>query len=217
MLLLSSFTSQNFYNMTARLNDSLSIFMSANCGLQKENPKSNPELISGQNPKLKKFISYRLTSQIGVKFLLLLTVIIIGILSACFTTLNGEEAKDSENSVNEEELYRNPFSLPPGVGFIEKEKKEEAVTYSTLIEWKEGVVASSVSGIFQSGRNTMANINGIWVKEGDWVGEEQVTDINKDNVVLSGKDGEKRTLSLQGVKTEVKVIKRVKPKSKEKK
>ena len=72
-------------------------------------------------------------------------------------------------------------------------------------------MASSVNGIFQSGNIATANINGVWVKKGDWVGEEQVTDIKKDSVVLEDKEKKKRKLLLQGVETELKVIERVKP------
>ena len=74
-------------------------------------------------------------------------------------------------------------------------------------------MASSVTGIFQSGNIVRANINGIWVKEGDWVGEEQVIEIETENVVLiGGEEKEKRNLPLRGVRgveTEFKVIERV--------
>lgn len=203
MQLLSRFKFWNVYNLNPRLNASFGVFMSTNCGLLSE------------YPKLKKFISYRLMPQIRVKSLFLISVITIGILSACFTALNGEEVEDSEISVKDEELERNPFSLPTDVSFVKK--KEEVGTYSKNTEWKEGVVASSVNGIFQSGNIATANINGVWVKEGDWVGEEQVTDIRKDIVILIGKEKERRELPLRGVETELKVIERVKPAPKEEK
>jgi hypothetical protein len=165
--------------------------MNPNCGLPSE------------NSKLRGFMSYLLTPQIRAKFLLIPAVIISGILGVCFTTLNGEEIKDDDSSVEEVNVYRNPFSLPSGVSFVEK---AETVGEFENTEWKEGVVASSVSGIFQSGNIVRANINGVWVKEGDWVGEEQIIEIETENVVLIGKETEKRTLPLRGVDAELKVI-----------
>jgi hypothetical protein len=169
--------------------------MNPNCGLVSE------------NSKLRKFMSYRLIPQIRAKFLLIPAVIISGILGVCFTTLNGEEIKDGGSSVEEVNVYRNPFSLPSGVRFVEK--AEAVGAYFEGAEWKEGVVASSVSGIFRSGNIVRANINGIWVKEGDWVGEEQVIEIETENVVLIGKETDKRNLPLRGVEAELKVIERV--------
>ena len=153
--------------------------MNPNCGLLSE------------NSKLRKFMSYRLTPQIRAKFLLIPAVIISGILGVCFTTLNGEEIKADDSSVEKVNVYRNPFSLPSGVRFVEK--TEAVGAYSENTEWKEGVVASSVNGIFQSGNIVRANINGIWVKEGDWVGEEQVIEIETENVVLIGKEKRKES------------------------
>ncbi len=196
MRLLSDLVSWKLDNLYARLNDTLGIFMKPNCGLVSE------------NSKLRKFISYRLTPQIRAKFLLIPAVIISGILSVCLTTLNGEEIKADDRAVEEVNLlYRNPFSLPSGVSFVEK---AETVGEFENTEWKEGVVASSVTGIFQSGNIVRANINGIWVKEGDWVGEEQVIEIKTENVVLIGKEKEKRNLPLRGVEAELKVIELVK-------
>ncbi len=144
-------------------------------------------------------------AQIRAKFLLIPAVIVSGILGVCFTTLNGEEINDGDSSVEEVNVYRNPFSLPSGVSFVEK---AGTVGEFENTEWKEGVVASSVSGIFRSGNIVRANINGIWVKEGDWVGEEQVIEIETENVVLiGGEEKEKRNLPLRGVETELKVIK----------
>ncbi|ODS33268.1 MAG: hypothetical protein SCARUB_01589 [Candidatus Scalindua rubra] len=129
------------------------------------------------------------------------------------SSVEKERVEDSEgDSVEAEKTDRDPFSLPVGVRFREKKKeKRDGVILSANQEFPEGMVASNLNGIYQSGKNTTANINGIWVKEGDWVGEEQVIDIQEDNVILSREDGEKRTLSLQEAESELKVIKRVKP------
>ncbi len=143
---------------------------------------------------------------IRAKFLLIPAVIVSGILGICFTTLNGEEIKADDSSVEEVNSYRNPFSLPSGVSFVEK--TGTVGTYSEEI-WKEGVVANSVTGIFQSGNVVRANINGRWVKEGDWVGEEQIIEIETENVVLIGKEEEKRNLPLRGIETKLEVIERV--------
>jgi len=200
MRVLSNLVSWKLNNLYARLNDTLSVFKNHNCGL-----------LSG-NSRLRKFMSYRLTSQIRAKFLLIPAVIISGIFGVCFTALNGEEIKADDISVEKENVYRNPFSLPSGVRF---ERRAGAVgSYYDNEEWKDGVVASSVNGIFQSGNIVRANINGIWVKEGDWVGEEQVIKIETENVVLIGGEGEgeekeKRNLPLRGVEAEHEVIERV--------
>jgi hypothetical protein len=148
----------------------------------------------------------RLTPQIKAKFFLIPAVIVSGMLGACFTTLSGEEIKADDNSVEKANVYRNPFSLPSGVRF-EKKKEELGAFLETV--WTEGVVASHVYGIFQSGNIARANINGIWVKEGDWVGEEQVTKIETAHVVLVGKEQEKRNLLLREPETEFQVIERV--------
>ena len=195
MRLLSDLVSWKLDNLYARLNDTLSIFMNPNCGLVSE------------NSKLRRFMSYRLTPQIRAKFLLIPAVIISGILSVCVTTLNGEEVKADDSSVEEVNVYRNPFSLPSGVRFV---KRTGAMgSYSDYTEWKEGVVASSVTGIFQSGDIVRANINGVWVKEGDWVGEEQVIKIETEKVVLIGgeeEQQEKRNLPLRGVEADLKAV-----------
>ena len=146
----------------------------------------------------------RLTPQIKAKFFLIPAVIVSGMLGACFTALSGEEIKTDDNSVEKANVYRNPFSLPSGVRF-EKKKEEVGKIFETV--WTEGVVASHVYGIFQSGNIAKANINGIWVKEGDWVGEEQVTEIETEHVVLVEK-GEKRNLPLRDFGTELQVIER---------
>ncbi len=192
MRLLSDLVSWKLNNLYARLNDTLSVFMKSDCGLLSE------------NSRLRKFMSYRLTPQIRAKFLLIPAVIISGILGVCFTTVNGEVVKADDSSVEKVNVNRNPFSLPSGVRF--EEKAGAVGAYSENAKWKEGVVASSVSGIFQSGNIVRANINGIWVKEGDWVGEEQIIEIETENVVLIGKETEKRNLPLRGVEAELKVI-----------
>lgn len=158
-----------------------------------------------------KFKNY-LMLRIRVKSLLLLNTIIIGTLCVCFTTLNGDEVEDRKDAVEMGKKYRSPYTLPAGVGFVEneKDKKKEESFYSN--EWKEGEVANSVNGIFQSGKNTMASINGIWIKEGDQAGEEYVLEIRRDAVVLMGKGKEKRELPVQETVTNLKVIKKVRPK-----
>ncbi len=195
MRLLNDLVSWKLNNLYARLNDTHSFFKNPNCGLLSE------------SSKLRRFISYRLTPQIRAKFLLIPAVVISGVLGVCFTTLNGEGVKADDSSVEKVTVYRNPFSLPSGVRF--EEKTGTVGAYSEYAEWKEGVVASSVNGIFESGNIVRANINGVWVKEGDWVGEEQVIKIETEKVVLiGGEEKEKRNLPLRGVETELEVIER---------
>jgi hypothetical protein len=147
-----------------------------------------------------KFKNY-LMLRIRVKSLLLLNTIIIGTLCVCFTTLNGDEVEDRKDAVEMGKKYRSPYTLPAGVGFVENEndKKKEESFYSN--EWKEGEVANSVNGIFQSGKNTMASINGKWIKEGDQAGEEYVLEIRRDAVVLMGKDKETAEIAIQAAMT----------------
>jgi len=209
MQLLSDLVSRKLENLYARLNDILTIFMKPDCGSVSE------------NSKLRKSMSFRLTplrargstvsdsvesmtrrepeAQIRTKFLLIPAVIVSGILGACFTTLRADDS-----FVEKANVYRNPFSLPSGVRF-EKKKEELGEIFETV--WTEGVVASHVYGIFQSGNVARANINGIWVKEGDWVGEEQVTKIETEHVVLVDKE-EERNLPLREFETEFQVIER---------
>ncbi len=192
MRLISDLVSWKLNNLYAWQNGTLSVFMNPNSGLLSE------------NSILRKLISNRLTPQIRAKFLLIPAVIISGTLGVCLTTLNGEEVKADDSSVKKVNVYRNPFSLPSGVRF--EEKAGTVGAYSEYAEWKEGVVASSVNGIFQGGNIVRANINGVWVKEGDWVGEEQVMEIETENVVLLGKENEKRNLPLRGAEAELQVI-----------
>ncbi len=156
---------------------------------------------------------------------LLVLIISFGITGVCITCFGKEIEKGDESPVAEEKaennkssvavkvegLNRDPFSLPAGVGFLEKKKKGKSSVSSVYTEWKEGVVASNLNGIYQSGKNVTANINGVWVKEGDLVGEESIIDIRWDRVILGGKGGKKRTLSLKGLGSELKVIEKIKP------
>ena len=152
-------------------------------------------------------------------------IITFGIISICISSFGNEREKGDESPVVEkkteknedsvavkvERLDRDPFSLPAGVGFLEKKKEGKAGVSALYTEWKEGMVASNLNGIYQSGKSVTANINGVWVKEGDLVGEDSVVEIRRDSVILSGKDGEKRALSLKGIGSELKVIEKVRP------
>lgn len=163
--------------------------------------------------------------QIRVKFYLLSMVLFLGTLSTGLTAINGEDTKSIEaqnaesiknNSVVKEEgeaLYRNPFFLPTGVKFVEKEKRlSPGFSAEKESTWDPEEVASSLSGIFQSGNIVKANINGKWMKKGDWLGEEQIVEIREDTVTLIGK--RERSLYLEGVETELRVNERVKQVSK---
>jgi hypothetical protein len=162
------------------------------------------DLLPGKIGNLYSGLNYTL----NVRFLLTHAVIISGIISICVTILNGAEVKSNDSSVEQVTAYRNPFSLPSGVRF--EERKEMVGAYSEDAVWKEGVVASSVNGFFKSGNIVRANINGIWVREGDWVGEEQVMEIGVENVVLMGEEeSARRTLPLRGDGARFEVIERV--------
>lgn len=162
--------------------------------------------------------------QIRVKFYLLPMVLFLGTLSTGLTAINGEDTKSIEaqnaesiknNSVVKEEgeaLYRNPFFLPTGVKFVEKEKRLSPGFSSENESWDPEEVASVLSGIFQSGNIVKANINGKWMKKGDWLGEEQIVEIREDTVTLIGK--RERRLYLEGVETELRVNECVKQVSK---
>jgi len=125
----------------------------------------------------------------------------------------GGGAKTIPGHSKDEESARGPFTLPSEVNFLKK-AQEAADAYSESATWNEGMIASSVKGIFQSGGRTMANINHIWVETGNWVGEEQVTDIYRNSVVLKGKNGVKRTLFLQEENAELKISTRIMSKKK---
>lgn len=152
----------------------------------------------------------------GFKYLLCGAVITLGLLGVSVPVW-GEEKASGRSSLEEEKSGRDPFSLPGGVKFLKKEKGTDAGASSLSTEWKEGMVASRVDGIFQSGKKAMAIINHMWVEEGGLVGEEQVVEIKQDEVVLTGKNGEKRVLPFKGGKMDLKVTEWVKPKAKEKK
>ncbi len=184
MRLLIDILPGNIGNLYADLSYTLKVTINPDCGLQSE------------IPKLRKFEPNGLSPRSSAKFFLIPAIIISGILSICATTLIGAEVKTNDSSVEQVAAYRNPFSLPSGVRFAEK--SGVVGSYSEFAEWKEGVVASNVNGIFKSGNIVRANIDGVWVREGDWVGEEQVMVIGVENVVLTGEEeGARRTLPLR--------------------
>lgn len=147
------------------------------------------------------------------KLFLFTTVIILNVLFICVADMHGEGVKTDPGHSKDEESARGPFALPQGINFLKK-AQEAADAYSESATWNEGMIASSVKGIFQSGGRTMANINHIWVEAGNWVGEEQVIVIYRDSVVLKGKNGVKRTLFLQEEKAELKISTRIMSKTK---
>ncbi len=150
-----------------------------------------------------------LNNTLNARLLLTSAVIISGVMSICISTLSGSEVKANDSSAEHITVYRNPFSLPSGVRFAER--TEVVGAFSEYAAWKDGAVASSVNGIFRSGNIVRANINGIWVREGDWLGEEQVMEIGTENVVLTGEEiSERRELPLRGDGTQFEVVMRVK-------
>lgn len=151
-----------------------------------------------------------------IKLLLFTTIIILNILCICVEDMHGDSVNIDPDHSKDEESVRGPFALPPEVNFLKK-AQETSDAYSEPGEWKEGMVASSVKGIFQSGGRSMANINHVWIETGNWVGEEQVISINRDSVVLKGKNGVARTLFMQEDGARLKIIKRIMSKIKEKK
>jgi hypothetical protein len=130
------------------------------------------------------------------KLFLFTTIIILNILCIGVTDMHGDGVNIDSNSLKDEESMRDPFALPPEVNFLKKSQEAEDAD-SESGEWKEGMVASNIKGIFRSDGRSIANINHVWVEAGNWVGEEQVTAISKDSVVLSGKNGVERTLLMQ--------------------
>ncbi len=150
------------------------------------------------------------------KLFLFTAVIILNVLCICVADMHGEGANIDPGHLKDEESVRGPFALPPEVNFLKK-AQETAGDYSESGEWEEGMIASSVKGIFRSSGRSMANINHVWIESGNWVGEEQVTGINKDSVVLKGKNGVRRTLFMQEDKAEVKISTRIMSKIKERK
>ncbi len=153
-----------------------------------------------------------------IKLFLFTAVIILNVLCICVADMHGEGVNSDPGHSKDEESVRGPFTLPPEVNFLKK-AQETADAYSESAVWKEGMIASSVKGIFQSGGRSMANINHVWTETGNWVGEEQITGIYKDSVVLKGKNGVKRTLFLQEDKdkAELRISTRIMSKIKEKK
>ncbi len=134
------------------------------------------------------------------KYIFIPTAIVVFALVVSFADLNGDEVEeDSKSSEGTEvKVYRSPFSLPEGVN-------------SGFETFQEGEVAESVIGIFRSGSNVRAVINGKWTAEGDQIGEEEVLEIRKDAVVMVGKEGAKRELLLPWTETDLKIVNKVKP------
>ena len=130
------------------------------------------------------------------KLFLFTTIIILNLVSVCIAGIHGEEVSIDSDSIKDEEQMRDPFALPLDVNFLKKSLEAEH-TNSESGEWIEGMVASRVKGIFRSNGKSIANINNVWVETGKWVGEEQVTAINRDSVILSGENGVERTLLMQ--------------------
>jgi len=130
------------------------------------------------------------------KLFLFTTIIILRFSAVCVADIRSDNANSESNPVKGEVLMRDPFALPLDVNFLKKSQASENAD-SESGEWIEGMVASNVRGIFRSNGKSIANINHVWVETGKWVGDEQVTAINKDSVVLSGKSGVERTLLMQ--------------------
>ncbi len=131
------------------------------------------------------------------------TVIVVGTLIVGIADSIGDNVNGS--SADTEIVHRSPFSLPKGV-------RSDSETFD------KGEVAESVIGIFRSGTNVRAVVNGIWTAEGDKIGDELVLEIRRDAVVMVGEEGKKRELLLPWTETDLKVIKKVKPpKTKEEK
>ena len=130
------------------------------------------------------------------KLFLFTTFIIMSFSSVCVAGIQGGGVNRDSNPLKDEESMRDPFALPLEVNFLKKSQAAENAD-SGSGEWIEGMVASNVKGIFRSNGKSIANINHVWVETGKWVGEEQVTAINRNSVVLSAKSGVKRTLLMQ--------------------
>jgi len=130
------------------------------------------------------------------KLFLFTTIIILRFSAVCVADIRSDNANSESNPVKGEVLMRDPFALPLDVNFLKKSQASENAD-SESGEWIEGMVASNVRGIFRSNGKSIANINHVWVETGKWVGDEQVTAINKDSVVLSGKSGVERTILMQ--------------------
>ncbi len=148
------------------------------------------------------------------KLSLITALITLNFLSVCVSDIHGDGVDMESNLLKNEESVRGPFILPPDVNFLKKAQDAEE-SYSESGEWEEGMVASNVKGIFRSNGKSIANINHVWVETGNWVGEEQVTEISKDRVVLSGKNGLERTLLMQDDVARIKITRRIITKTKE--
>ncbi len=133
---------------------------------------------------------------IKTKLFLFTTIIILNIVSVCVADMHREKASIDSDPVKDKEQMRDPFALPLDVNFLKK-SLEAKHTNSESGEWIEGMIASSVKGIFRSNGKSIANINNVWVETGKWVGDEQVTAISRNSVILSGADGVERTLLMQ--------------------
>ncbi len=133
---------------------------------------------------------------IKTKLLLFTTIIILNLSSVCIAEMHGNGVSRDQDPVKDEELMRDPFALPSDVNFLKKSLEAEH-TNSESGEWIEGMIASNVKGIFRSNGKSIANINHVWVETGKWVGEEQVTAITRNSVILSGENGVERTLLMQ--------------------
>lgn len=133
---------------------------------------------------------------IKTRLFLFTTIIILNFSCACVAGIDGDGVNRGSNLLKDEESMRDPFVLPLEVNFLKKSQAAEDAD-SESGEWIDGMVASNVKGIFRSNGKSIANINHVWVETGKWVGEEQVTAINRDSVVLSGKSGVERTLLMQ--------------------
>jgi hypothetical protein len=108
--------------------------------------------------------------------------------------LQGESLKTLEQ-VNRADIERNPFSLPKGIQTLKEleamaQKSEEGASAKDGAKKNE----TKVSGIFLGNRERTAIVGGILVRVGDLIGGEQVSEINREGVVLE-REGNKRTLT----------------------
>ena len=145
---------------------------------------------------------------IKTKLFLFTTIFILNFVSVCVADMRGEGVSIDSDPVKDEEQMRDPFAIPLDVNFLKKSLEAENAN-SESGEWIEGMAASNVKGIFRSNGKSIANINHVWVETGKWVGEEQVTAINRDSVVLSGANGVERTILMQEDVAMFKTTKRI--------
>lgn len=142
------------------------------------------------------------------KLFLFTTIIILSFSCVCVADMHSERVSTNSNPLKDEESMRDPFALPLEVNFLKRSQAAENADPESG-EWIEGMVASNVKGIFRSNGKSIANINHVWIETGKWVGEEQVTAINRDSVVLSGKNGVERTLLMHEDGARFKTTKRI--------